>query len=225
MYNVQMNMIIFTDGSSRGNPGNGGYAGIILAQGDVVSTNVIELGGRDEHTTNNRMEMTGALMSLRYLNKNLNKLFSAKKGSVKVTLYTDSAYLLNGATKWSFGWKKNNWISSQKEEVLNRDIWEALLAEIDALEKNKSFEVVLKWKLVKGHSGLSLNERCDVIATSFADGVSVDLYKGGFDKYEYAKSIADVEKEIEEARPSKSSKTNSKAVNVDKLQKKVDRYP
>ena len=90
-------IIIYTDGSSRGNPGPGGFGVVVVADGKVT-----ELGGREEHTTNNRMEMMATISALSYL--------SNVKGQLSIVIYSDSSYVINGITKWVFGWRKNNWI-------------------------------------------------------------------------------------------------------------------
>src|SRR5689334_19491210 len=107
-----MSIRIFTDGSSRGNPGPGGWGAIL----DTGST-TIELGGREDHTTNNRMEMTAALNALRRLRD---------EGLLEATVHTDSKYLIQGITEWIAGWQRNGWITSTKKEVENRDLWEGL---------------------------------------------------------------------------------------------------
>ncbi|MEK7117642.1 MAG: ribonuclease HI [Patescibacteria group bacterium] len=160
--------IIYTDGSSRGNPGPGGWAAIVIkalrqAQGDNGRT-VIEIGGREEKTTNNRMEMMAAIHGLK----------SVLEG-VGVEIHTDSEYLLKGATKWILGWQKNNWRTKDKRAVLNQDLWEKLIAE---MEKRN-----VGWRQVAGHSSHKLNDRADKIATQFADGKAVKLYNGPYDKY------------------------------------------
>ncbi|MCX6703676.1 MAG: ribonuclease HI [Candidatus Zambryskibacteria bacterium] len=153
-----MKAIIFTDGSSRGNPGPGGWGAVILEE-DVVR----ELGGRESSTTNNRMELTAALEALTHT--------KAKE----VVVHTDSSYLISGITLWISGWKKNNWQTKAKEDVLNRDLWEAL----DELVSDKK----VSFEKVSGHAGVPGNERCDVIATSYADNVSIDLYDGKISSY------------------------------------------
>lgn len=165
--------IIYTDGSSRGNPGPGGYGAIIigskpirlatLAQGDDKEV-VVEIGGREERTTNNRMEITAAIEALRLVT------LAQGKQVLEVEIYTDSEYLMKGITEWIFNWQKNNWRTKNKKKVLNQDLWEKLLAET---EKRK-----IEWKKILGHSGHKLNDRCDKIATGFADGGKVILYKG-----------------------------------------------
>jgi len=152
-------IIIFSDGSSRGNPGPGGW-GAIISMGDKV----IELGGGEKHTTNNKMELSGAI-------KALEKVDSKKE----IVLNTDSSYVINGMVKWIYGWQKNGWRNSMKEEVANKDLWEEL---IKVSEGKK-----IKWNYVAGHSEIPGNERCDKIATSFADGVKIDLYNGNSSEY------------------------------------------
>jgi ribonuclease HI len=150
---------IFTDGSSRGNPGPGGFAAII-----IDGKKVLELGGGQKETTNNKMEMMAAIHALLYTPK-----------VSEIILYTDSSYLINGITKWIKGWKKNGWITKTKEEVLNKDLW----MKLDTLVSDRK----IKWIHISGHIGISGNERCDEIATAFADGKSVKLFNGSLDKY------------------------------------------
>ena len=158
--------IIYTDGSSKGNPGRGGWGAILIsalrqAQGDFENI-VLEIGGREGNTTNNRMEMKAVIEALR--------LVPLAQGKAEVELHTDSEYVLKGATIWIKNWQKNNWRTKDKREVLNKDLWQELLAE---MEKRN-----VEWKKVLGHSGHEYNERCDKIATSFADGKNVKLYDG-----------------------------------------------
>lgn len=147
---------IYTDGSSRGNPGPGGWGVIILSDARVM-----EYGGREEATTNNRMEMMAVIMGLRQ---------ARAKSARQVTVYSDSQYVIKGITEWIVGWQKNNWKNSQKKDVLNRDLWERMVIEKDGLD--------VEFKHVKGHSGHSLNERADEIATMFADNKPTILYDG-----------------------------------------------
>lgn len=149
---------IYTDGSSKGNPGSGGWAAIIFD-----GENVKEIGGREERTTNNRMEMMAAIEALRLASLAQDKLS-------KIEVYADSEYLIKGITIWIKNWQRNNWRTKDKREVLNKDLWEKLLE----LTTGKNIE----WKKVAGHSGHELNERCDEIATGFADGENVKLYNG-----------------------------------------------
>lgn len=154
-----MKAIIFTDGSSRGNPGPGGWGAVVVEREQVT-----ELGGRELQTTNNRMELTAVVEALAYTKAD------------EVIVYTDSSYLISGITSWIEGWKKNNWKTKTKEDVLNRDIWETLDEVIGTRE--------VLFRKVSGHTGVPANERCDVIATSYADKNPVKLYRGTRDQYD-----------------------------------------
>lgn len=156
---------IFTDGSSRGNPGPGGF-GAIVVMGDLVQ----EIGGRENHTTNNRMELLAVISALSFLTT-----YQLKAKSYQLTLYSDSRYVINGATKWIFGWQKNGWITSAKKEVENQDLWERLL---EVMQGKK-----IDWQYVGGHVGVAGNERCDEIATAFADNTAPKLYAGSLADY------------------------------------------
>jgi ribonuclease HI len=161
-------LIIYTDGAARGNPGPGGWAGIIASE-----EHVLEIGGREDHTTNNRMELKAAIESLQ-----------RAQASQEITIYTDSAYVLNGITRWVKGWVKNNWKTSLKVDVVNKDLWQELILATE--------HKVISWKLIKGHSGTGGNERCDVIATSFADKTPIILYEGSRARYGVDLSLSSV---------------------------------
>ncbi len=151
---------IFTDGSSLGNPGPGGWGAIVIFDGKVK-----ELGGEEKPTTNNRMELSAAIGALEFVG-NTDK---------QIVLHTDSSYVINGITKWVFGWRKNNWITSTKTEVINRDLWEKLS---DVVVGKK-----IEWKHVDGHVNVAGNERADRIAVSFAEGKPEKLFEGNFSEY------------------------------------------
>ena len=163
-----MKIRIFTDGSSRGNPGPGGWGAIILNENTIT-----ELGGRENMTTNNRMELMACIESLKSLN--FNKDLDKDNNKILITLYSDSQYVIKGMTEWITGWQRKNWKNSQKKDVLNRDLWENMLE----VSNDKNIE----WKYVKGHADNPGNNRCDEIATSFADNESIKLYKGNIDSY------------------------------------------
>ena len=154
--------MIFTDGSSRGNPGPGGWGTIIRTPEEVK-----ELGGREDHTTNNRMELSAAINALIYVAEN--------DVEGPIVLQTDSKYVINGITSWVKGWQRNGWKTGAKKDVENRDLWEAL----DFAAKGLKIE----WRYVQGHAGHPGNERCDEIATSFADKSLIGLYHGPATKY------------------------------------------
>lgn len=162
-------VIIYTDGSSLGNPGPAGWGSVLL----FPDKKVIELGGREKESTNNRMEMTAAIEALKEISKR-------KPTIKKILIHTDSSYVLNGITMWVYAWQKNNWMTKNKETVLNKDLWEELF-KLDFSLKTK-YEVI--WVKVAGHSGIHLNERCDAIATSFAGNNTTILFRGNLKDYE-----------------------------------------
>ncbi len=131
---------IFCDGACSGNPGPGGY-GAILRCGKHEK----EISGGARETTNNRMELSAAIEALRLLTR-----------PCRVTITTDSQYLVKGMTEWIAGWQRKEWRNSKKEPVVNRDLWEQLL------ELTRSHTV--HWKWVRGHAGHAENERCDQLA-------------------------------------------------------------
>jgi ribonuclease HI len=177
---------IFTDGSSRGNPGPGGWGSVVIDDGKVA-----ELGGGEKNTTNNRMELMAAVKGLEHI----------PKGSV-ATVFTDSSYVINGITKWIHGWRRNDWQTKAKEDVLNKDLWMELSEETSTRE--------VKWKYVGGHVGILGNERCDHIATAFADGRDVKLYKGSLAGYDLP-DILDVSFDELKAKSKKSDSSRSRA--------------
>lgn len=139
---------IFTDGACLGNPGNGGW-GVILRCKGVEK----ELSGGCAMTTNNRMELTAIIEAL-----------SALKTSCNVTLCTDSRYCMDGVTKWLENWKKNNWKTTNKKNLIkNVDLWQKL----DSLLQIHN----IKWVWVKGHNGHAENERVDVLAKNEAKSI------------------------------------------------------
>lgn len=161
-----MKIEIYTDGSSRGNPGPGGWAAVIMTPDEII-----ELGGREDLTTNNRMELSGALFGLKEIGH------EAKE----VEVCTDSQYVKKGMTEWIDGWIKKGWIGSTKKPVLNKDLWVALKEEEDRLKKGG---VKVLWKYVPAHVGVVMNERADTIATMCADDASnLQLYRGSRSGY------------------------------------------
>ncbi len=188
-----MKITIYTDGSSRGNPGPGGWASIIITE-----TEVLELGGGEKVTTNNRMELMGAIKGLQAVSSQplavsqaeadpeLLKANSQKLIAVEVC--TDSEYVKKGMTEWIEGWIKKGWKTSTKKPVLNQDLWEMLHAEEKRL-KDEGIKVT--WTYVKAHVGIPLNERADTIATGCADeeqgssASNLQLYRGPKTDYPY----------------------------------------
>ncbi len=174
---------IYTDGSSKGNPGPGGYAAVISYKLKVKSKEedwITEIGGRAEHTTNNRMELVAVIEALKFVNGLTPPLTlpldqgEGEKGR-GVSVFTDSKYVKQGITEWIHNWQKKNWKTAGKKPVQNKDLWQELLSVVE--DKN------LEWKYVEGHAGHKLNERADEIATSFADNIKPILYNGSRQKY------------------------------------------
>lgn len=157
----------FCDGSSLGNPGPGGWGALLVR----ISGRVVEMGGGERRTTNNRMELTAAIEVLRAL--------SDEPGDLAI--HTDSAYVLNGATKWVKGWERNGWVTAAKEPVANEDLWKML---IQFASDRKKFGAV-SWVKVPGHSGVPGNERADAIANAFAAEETPELYDGELGDYAY----------------------------------------
>jgi ribonuclease HI len=149
---------IYTDGAAKGNPGPAGWGAIILS-----GKKVFEIGGWASHATNNQMELTGPIETLKYLKSKMSKV------SFDIEIVSDSKYVILGITEWIFNWQKNNWRNAAKNPVVNRELWE----ELYLLTKGTK----LKWTYVKGHNEDKWNERADEIATSFANGNPVKLEK------------------------------------------------
>jgi ribonuclease HI len=185
-------IIIFTDGSSRGNPGPGGWGAIIVYDDKKIK----ELGGREDFTTNNRMELRAVIGALSFL-QNQSSTLDLKKGRTLI-LYSDSAYVINGITKWVFGWQKNGWVTATKNPVENQDLWQELFS------LTKNFKI--NWQRVDGHMGVPGNERCDEIATSFADNNPTSLFDGEFKDYSI-KNILDIEKSGSVSKKNSGGKT------------------
>ncbi len=135
------NVTIYTDGACSGNPGPGGYAAILIYNGIEK-----EISGAEANTTNNRMEILAVLRALEMLKEPCN-----------VTIYSDSAYVVNAIEKgWLNSWKKSNWIKSDKKQVKNIELWEEMLRFLEIHD--------IKFVKVKGHSDNEYNNRCDKLA-------------------------------------------------------------
>ena len=136
---------IYTDGSCLSNPGNGGWAAIININGEIK-----KISGNEKNTTNNRMELMAPINAL----KNVNS-------KDPIEIFTDSKYVKNGITGWINTWVLNNWKTSKKENVKNKDLW------IELYKLNQSLNV--KWNWVKAHTGDTLNEEVDMLAKEAAN--------------------------------------------------------
>ena len=185
--------MIFTDGSSRGNPGPGGWGAVVVANNRVA-----ELGGGEDHTTNNRMEMQAVISAIDFLVE-----YELLSLNFKCVVHTDSAYVINGITKWVAGWKARGWLTLQKEQVLNRDLWEKLSYLLEDMPGDEKIE----WKLLKGHVGVPGNERCDEIATAFACKKKIELYDGPL--ADYPIDIRSVSHDAEKSSARSASKKRS----------------
>jgi len=152
-------IVVFTDGASKGNPGRGGW-GVIVVRPDGQVT---ELGGGAALTTNNKMELTGAIRALTHL----------LGISGPVSIYSDSTYVIQGMSGWVHGWKRRGWKTTTGADVLNRDLWEEL-ADLVAGRRPQT----IAWHYVRGHIGIPGNERVDEIADSFAAQQPIALYDG-----------------------------------------------
>ena len=158
-----MDVTIYTDGAARGNPGPGGYGAVLQYVDGNGNLHVKELSQGYECTTNNRMELLGAIAALEVL-----------KAPCEVTLYSDSQYVVNAFNQhWVDGWLGRGWKNAKKEPVKNIDLWKRLLA------AKAPHRVEFVW--VKGHAGHPENERCDQLATSAADGEG-RIVDEGFDR-------------------------------------------
>ncbi|MBE6676463.1 MAG: ribonuclease HI [Ruminococcaceae bacterium] len=137
---------IYTDGACRGNPGRGGWGAVLVYKGVEK-----ELSGGEPMTTNNRMELSAVIAAL-----------SALREPCEITLTSDSKYVVDAVTKgWARSWQARGWVKPDKSPALNPDLWEKLLKLLDY------HDVTFVW--VKGHAGHPYNERCDKLATDFAD--------------------------------------------------------
>lgn len=137
---------IYSDGACRGNPGPGGWGTLLVYNGSEK-----ELYGAEQETTNNRMELMGAIQGLEALTKD----------DCEVILTTDSQYVMKGITEWLQGWKSRNWKTAAKKPVKNQDLWQRLD------EACKAHQI--EWQWVKGHSGHDENERVDALANKAID--------------------------------------------------------
>lgn len=147
-----MHVVIYTDGSSRGNPGPGGYGTVLEYVDTKGNLHTREYSAGYELTTNNRMELMGVIVGLEALTK-----------ACTVDIYSDSQYVVKAFTEhWIDGWIQKNWKQGTKNPVKNIDLWKRLL------EAKRKHQVLFHW--IKGHAGHPQNERCDRLATQAADG-------------------------------------------------------
>jgi ribonuclease HI len=141
MNDTQDQVIIYSDGGCKPNPGCGGWAALLIWEDQQK-----EISGGEANTTNNRMELTAAVSAL-----------EALKRTCRIEFYTDSEYLKNGISQWIIGWKRNGWKTAKGDPVLNQDLWMRL----DTLTRQHR----ITWKWTRGHAGNRYNERVDQLAT------------------------------------------------------------
>lgn len=175
-------IIVYTDGACTGNPGPGGWAAVIAYPEGQVQ----EIGGANPETTNNRMEMVGALRALRAM----------EDRTEPVVIYTDSVYVIRGITEWIWAWRSRGWKTAEGEDVSNQDIWKELLS-----ATSQRRDTGLEWKYVRGHTGNPGNERCDEIAVAFANHRKISLYQGSILQYDHAIHDLPPDNGLPEMRP------------------------
>ena len=182
------NYTVFTDGASRGNPGPGGF-GVIIFDGETVK----ELGGAKDPTTNNEMELKAVVEALQAI----------EEGSKAITIYTDSKYVVDGATGWIFGWIRNGWETKTGEPIKNKELWQALQRLLVDRE--------VTWEKVPGHVDLPGNERADQIASGYAKHDEPGLYQGSYMEYDIDLSIVtwDTEKAAERSKARERSRAKA----------------
>lgn len=154
----------FVDGACSGNPGPGGWGGVLF----LPNNQVLEFGGAEEFTTNNRMELIAAIQAFSL--PLLNQFFEFPS-----VVFTDSTYVIHGITQWRFSWEKKGWKTASGKNVANMDLWKRLLLKVESR--------IIRWEFVRGHSGIVGNERADKIAVSFSKKIVPDLYHGCADTY------------------------------------------
>lgn len=158
-------VVLFADGASSGNPGPGGWGTVVLFLEANGSGQIVELGGGEPQTTNNRMELVGVIRGLELI----------RNHAVAVEVCTDSTYVIRGITQWVWGWRKNGWKTAEGKDVAHVDLWQTLQALVSKLK--------VEWKFVRGHSGIPGNERVDQIAVEFSKGRKPFLFEGPFSAY------------------------------------------
>ena len=149
--------------------------------------------------------LTAVIQAIKFSGLATQKILAQTKSEhdtqYEITINTDSSYVLNSGTKWVYGWKKNNWKTKAKDDVLNKDLWQMFLDESSGLK--------LSWNLIKGHSGVPGNVRCDEIATTYADNKEPTLYSGSL--HDYGVDVSHVPPSVPQKKKSKTSSSKTKA--------------
>jgi ribonuclease HI len=181
-------ILVFTDGACSGNPGPGGWGVIIVTPDGKVT----ELGGHEPETTNNRMELTAVGKALRHLERTPGPLH----------IYTDSTYVIQGITRWVFGWSRRGWKTAEGGEVANAAYWKRLMALL--AQRKQAFPPeasLVEWRYVRGHMGVPGNERVDEIAVAFSKGRHTRLYVGPLRGYGVAVHEVPEDTSLPEEKP------------------------
>ncbi len=170
MSDLSSEILIYCDGACSGNPGPGGWGAIV----GTSQSHILELGGFQPHTTNNQMELQGAIEALG----------AVEKVAGDVMILTDSVYVIRGITQWAYGWQKRGWVTAEGKPVSNREYWEKL---VNVVSKRKKLfaQNKISWNFVRGHIGIQGNERCDEIAVEFSQRRNPDLYEGSVTHYQF----------------------------------------
>jgi len=183
-------IVVFSDGATKGNPGPGGWGAVVV----TPEGRVTELGGSSAHTTNNKMELTGAIRALEHI----------RDVAGPLAVYTDSTYVIKGIRDWIWAWRRRGWKTAEGGEVQNRDLWEQMHDLVLARGKGS-----IEWHYVRGHVGTPGNERVDEIADGLARQTHVPLYSG--DLAGYGIAILDVPDDTSvPARPAGSTARKDK---------------
>lgn len=176
-------ILIYTDGACSGNPGPGGWGAIVVRPDGRVR----ELGGHEEQTTNNQMEIFGTIMALR----------EVRDADEPVLICTDSTYVIRGITQWIWGWQKKGWKTAEGKDVSNKELWQQLANEVMYRKDHGA----ITWRYVRGHAGVPGNERVDEIAVAFSKGNRARLYSGSILKYEIPVYDLPPEEALPEPKP------------------------
>ncbi|WP_434383085.1 RNase H family protein [Melittangium boletus] len=204
--------LVFADGACSGNPGPGGWGALIVTPAGEVT----ELGGHEPETTNNRMELTAVGKALRHL----------ERTPGPVHIYTDSTYVIQGITRWVFGWSQRGWKTASGGDVANAPYWKRLMALL--AERKKAFpgeDASVDWRYVRGHAGVPGNERVDEIAVAYSKGRGIRLHTGPLQGYtvavhELPTDTAVPEKKSGERESSSSAKAYSYLSEVGRVVKR-----
>lgn len=181
-------LLLFSDGACSGNPGKGGW-GVVIVTPDAE---VKELGGGVQQTTNNQMELMGAIVALE----------TVENRPEPAHMFTDSVYVIRGITQWIWGWRKRGWKTAEGADVANREYWERLSRAVARRGPAKP----IHWHWLRGHAGIPGNERCDEIAVGFTKGHKVALYNGTLLRYGVAIMDVPDDTSLPEMKPKEEKK-------------------